>query len=391
MSRKQRYGKIKLEASLATRGGKNVGVYRKKNGKYVVSIYTGERYRSGRKKYHREEFSTKKEANQRYEELTKNSRQMKQVIPLDSKKTNNKPSKVLPFRKVAEDWLLIKESEVRKTTYDGYRIIVEKHLIPYFEDADIEDIEEMDVRRYFSSKSELSGTTRGHHFSVLRMILRSKDNHCMQNIKRPKGSSFEAEPIRKKDELEQFVEGFKDVIAYLPTYIGALTGMRHSEIAGLKWKDIDFERGLIRVRRSLHWEKDKKTGKRYYYIDDTKTKTSVRDIIVGKKIMVELKRVKEERGNQTPNDFVCLDTNGNPIYRCNTYDSFKRRAKKLGYPHLRFHDLRHSHATIAIHEEGAKPDSVQVRLGHSDVSTTLSIYTAKSAEQDAKIAEAFDF
>ena len=94
MLNNRRYGKMKLKASLATRGGKNVGVYRKKNGKYVVSIYTGERYPSGRKKYRREEFNTKKEATQRYEELTKNSQQMKQVIPIDSKKTNNKPSKV---------------------------------------------------------------------------------------------------------------------------------------------------------------------------------------------------------------------------------------------------------------------------------------------------------
>ena len=88
---------------------------------------------------------------------------------------------------------------------------------------------------------------------------------------------------------------------------------------------------------------------------------------------------------------MCLDTNGNQSIVAIPMILLKRRAKKLGYPFLRFHDLRHSHATIAIHEEGAKPDSVQVRLGHSDVSTTLSIYTAKSAEQDAKIAEAFDF
>ncbi len=107
--------------------------------------------------------------------------------------------------------------------------------------------------------------------------------------------------------------------------------------------------------------------------------------------MAELERVKKERGNQKPYDFVCLDTNGNPIYRCNTYDSFKRRAKKLGYLHLRFHDLRHSHATIVIQEEGARPDSVQVRLGNSHVSTTLSIYTARFVKQDAKIAKAFDF
>ncbi len=139
--------------------------------------------------------------------------------------------------------------------------------------------------------------------------------------------------------------------------------------------------------------KNKQTGERTYYIDKTKTRASTRDIIVGKRITAELERIKNERGgNQKPDDFVCIDTNENPIDRCNTYDAFKRRAKKLGYPpHLRFHDLRHSHATIAIQQLKMSARTVQLRLGHSSVTTTLGIYTAEFAAQDKEIGEAFDF
>lgn len=393
---KTNYDIIKTIASLAEEGGiEEMGIYKRGNKGWEIAIYTGERYANGRKKYHREFVKTKKEAIQRYGELMAELQDMKQTIQeiqVDLKRADNEQlPKSLPFAKAAKEWLLKKEFEVRKTTYEGYKIIVEKHLIPYFRDTDIASIEDIDVMEYFSSKSDLSGTTLGHHFSSLRMILRSKNNHCMQDIKRPRGSSFEAQPIRNKAELKQFVEGFKDNISYLPTYIAATTGMRLSEIAGLQWKDIDFQRGLIRVRRSLHWGKNKQTGERTYYIDKTKTRASARDIIVGKRITAELERIKNERGNQKPDDFVCIDTNENPIDRCNTYDAFKRRAKKLGYSHLRFHDLRHSHATIAIHEEGLDPASVQGRLGHGHVSTTLSTYTVKSVEQDRKIAAIFDF
>lgn len=101
--------------------------------------------------------------------------------------------------------------------------------------------------------------------------------------------------------------------------------------------------------------------------------------------------IKKERGSQKDNDFVCIDQFNRPINRQNIYDSFKKRAVKLGYPEIRFHDLRHSHATIAIQQLKMSARTVQLRLGHSSVTTTLGIYTAEFAAQDKEIGEAFDF
>lgn len=385
-----RYDIIRPVASLADRGGEEMGVYRRGKG-WEVSVDTGERYASGRKKYHRELVKTKKEALQREKELLEEFKQaMQQTVKEEMQKLqgSTQPASV-NFKEAAEEWLNMKKLEVKRTTFEGYQIIVEKHLIPYFRNMNIADITESEVRAYFAAKSELSSTTLRHHYSTLSMILRFKNNNCMLNIKRPRCSNFEAKVIDNIEELEELINNLKGTVAYLPAKFAALTGMRMSEIAGLQWRDLDFNNNILRVRRSLHWTiTNGKKGE--YYLDTTKTQSSVRAIFLSPKFVEELKELKENRQDKET-DFICRDTNNNPIFRKNIYDSFKRKVKKLSYSQLRFHDLRHSHATIAIHQFNVDAKTVQERLGHSTVTTTLSIYTAKSREQDKKVADAFDF
>lgn len=383
-----------VTASLATtQGGEEMGVYRRGDKGWEVSVDTGERYVSGRKKYHRELVKTKKEALQREKELLElYQEKTQQIIQEEIGKlfAAQQPESV-SFESATRDWLNTKKLEVRKTTYEGYEIIAKKHLIPYFNKTNIANISETDVRLYLAEKAEeLSSTTLRHHYSTLNMILKFKNNYCMMKIKKPKLSNFEAQVINDLAELQEFVKGFEGVIAYLPVRIAAATGMRLSEIAGLQWRDIDFKNSIIRVKRSLHYVRDNQNNL-YYYIDTTKTKTSIRVISVGRKLIQELAIIKEERGNQGDNDFVCVDTNGKPINRQNVYDSFKKRAIKLGYEKMRFHDLRHSHATVAIQQLKMSAKTVQRRLGHSTVNTTLNTYTANIEELDKEIGEKFDF
>lgn len=390
---KEEYGIIRPVASLATtQGGENMGVYRRGDKGWEVAVDTGERYKSGRKKYYRELVKTKKEAMQREKELLEEFKQvMQQTVREEMQNLQNKrqPSKIL-FKDAAIEWLSIKKLEVKRTTFEGYKIITKEHLIPYFDQIDVADIVETDIRVYLSEKSEtLSSTTLRHHYSVLNMILKSKNNYCMMKIKRPKLSSFEAQTIKDLKELQEFVKRFKGLVSYLPVRIAAATGMRLSEVAGLQWQDVDFKNNIIRVRRSLHYVRDNNNNL-YYYIDSGKTRLSLRPVSVGEKLIQELAIIKEERGDRD-SDFVCVDTCKQPINRQNIYDSFKKRAIKLGYEKMRFHDLRHSHATIAIQQLKMSAKTVQLRLGHSSVTTTLNTYTAEFAAQDREIAEKFDF
>ena len=391
---KTNYDIIKTIASLAEKGDiEEMGVYKREGKGWEVSIYTGDRYNNGRKKYYRELVKTKKEALQREKELLEEYQQKTQQIIQDelNRLLGVQQPVSASFEKAAKEWLNIKKLEVRKTTFESYRINTEVHLIPFFGEVNVAEITETDVRIYLAEKSaKLSSTTLRHHYSALSMILKHNKNYCMSAIKRPQVNNFEPEIIRDLNELKEFVKGFKDVTSYLATRIAAATGMRLSEVAGLRWRDIDFKNNIIRVRRSLHYDRDD-NNKLYYYIESTKNKTSARSISVGEGLIKELGKIKKERGNQKDNDYVCIDQFDRPVNRQNIYDSFKKRAIKLGYPNIRFHDLRHSHATIAIQQLKMSARTVQLRLGHSSVTTTLGIYTAEFAAQDKEIGEAFDF
>lgn len=388
------YDIIRPVASLAVQGGgkNDMGVYKREGRGWEVAVNLGDRYDNGRIKYYRELVKTKKEALEREKELIKEyKKETQQMIQEEIKKLQNKdlPDSI-NFKEAAEEWLNTKKLEVRLSTFEGYKVIVEKHLIPYFETRDVANIDESGVRSYLVEKSKiLSGTTLRHHYSTLNMILKFKSNYCMAGIKRPRASNFVANPIRNKKELEKLIGGLKGTVAYLPARIAAVTGMRHSEVAGLQWRDISFTDNIIRVRRTLHWAKNE-NGERFYYIEAPKTKRSRRSIIAGEKVIEELKTIKEARGDKDT-DYVCRDTRGRPIFKDNTFDSFRKRVSKIGYPNLRFHDLRHSHATILINEENVDAQTVQLRLGHSDISTTLAIYTAESREKDKEVAEKFNF
>lgn len=390
----QEYDIIRPVASLATtQGGEEMGVYRRGDLGWEVSVETGERYENGRKKYYRELLRTKKAAMKREKELIEEFKQaMQQVVreEMQNLQSEEQPSET-PFKDAAMEWLNSKRHLVKKTTYEGYRIITEVHLVAWFGKYRVAAINDTMINEYLAEKFEdLSSTTLRHHYSVLSMILRSKNNYCMLKIERPKVSDFEAQPIQKMAELKKLVKALGGVVAYWPSRVAALTGMRFSEIAALKWRDIDFEENTISIRRSLHWDTHKESGERYYYTTEPKTKYSRRTIAVSKSLTKDLKKLKNERRSAMKDDFVLLDQFGRPLNRHNIYDSFKKRVTRLGYQNLRFHDLRHSHATICINELGMDPQAVQLRLGHSSLTTTLSIYTAKSLERDRQIADEFD-
>ena len=159
--------------------------------------------------------------------------------------------------------------------------------------------------------------------------------------------------------------------------------MRLSEIAGLRWEDVSFKTGHITVSRSLHWKKENKI--RQWYIKSTKNGSSRRTIKISDKDIDVLKRFKEER-SASKGDFVCVDSNGNPLSAQTISPNFKARAKVRGYD-VSFHSLRHSHATILIQYYRKSINAVSRRLGHANVTTTLSIYASVLPQEDDDIAE----
>lgn len=155
--------------------------------------------------------------------------------------------------------------------------------------------------------------------------------------------------------------------------------MREGEVLGLTWDCVDFERGTITVNKQLQKEKIK-GGK--YYLAETKT-SKVRVLTPAQYVMSILKeeqiRQKENRlklGHMwdNPLNLVFTNTTGRYLAIVTVYKRFKKIVSEIGIPQARFHDLRHTYATLAL-QEGDDIKTVQTALGHSTVSTTLDIYS----------------
>jgi integrase len=174
----------------------------------------------------------------------------------------------------------------------------------------------------------------------------------------------------------------------------AFTGLRLSELLGLTWADVDFENGVVRVRKQLA-----KDGSRV----EPKTPQALRAVVLMPALGRVLRQVKEEAfavGRAHADDFVFASTTGTPMEVRNVRDRGLGRAITTagldddGKPHLRFHDLRHCFASMLI-SQGADVVFVSRQLGHANPSITLGVYahlfdSAKHAERhSAMLEEAF--
>ena len=167
--------------------------------------------------------------------------------------------------------------------------------------------------------------------------------------------------------------------------------MRRGEVLALRWKNIDFDRGVLRVVQSL--EQTKK-GLRF---KDTKT-SKVRAIVLPAYAVEELRRLKRLQAEellalgirQTGETLACCRADGEPLQPRSLTHQFTILSKDMtGVPRLRFHDLRHTHATQLL-ADGVHPKVAQERLGHSTITTTIDIYSHVTPTMQADAAARLD-
>lgn len=181
-----------------------------------------------------------------------------------------------------------------------------------------------------------------------------------------------------KEEVKQFLSSFEEGDRYRIIFVLAIyTGMRRGEILGLRWKDINFETGQISISQILAFKGKLKDG--------AKTSAGNRSIAMSPYVMSELKkhrliieREKRWRINQNEeyedNDLVVCQPNGKPMSWSNFHKFWQRRLIKSGVRPIRFHDLRHTCATLLL-SAGVHPKVVQELLGHSSIKVTLDLYS----------------
>lgn len=199
-----------------------------------------------------------------------------------------------------------------------------------------------------------------------------------------------------KDELEKLLEVFKGDRLELVINIAAHYGLRRGEIIGLKWDSIDFENKTITIRRKITGSHKNGMGE-YLHIDsELKTESSVRTLPLIPRIEKMLRERKEleeyysellgDDFDRTFDGFVCRDNTGKLITPYYASHHFKFVIKKAGMKQIRFHDLRHSCASLMV-ANGVPMKVVQEWLGHATYSTTANYYSHLEYDSKRESAE----
>ena len=175
-------------------------------------------------------------------------------------------------------------------------------------------------------------------------------------------------------EINSFFDAEKDMKYGIFFRLAIFSGARQGELLGLKWSDVDWENSQIHIQRTFN-------NQRWY---DTKTEASNREIDLGPAMMKALKSWKLAC---PPNDLDLIFPNesGHPINHNNMVNRhFNPALKKAGIERIRFHDLRHTYASLLI-EQGENIKYIQTLLGHSSPTVTWNVYAhlMKPVNQDA--------
>jgi integrase len=295
------------------------------------------------------------------------------------------------FADYVKYWLKEAKIKVDKVTYQHYEAEVNTHIFPYFKQLDIKliDVTRQVLQKYFIEKYEngridgtggLSPTTLKHHRNVINQSLNLaiQNNLILQNpcrfVSLPKTERYNYE-FFNLEEINEFLNAIKNERLY-PLYVVTATyGLRKSEVLGIKWDSIDFTNNMLTIKHT------RVEGREVVEKDKTKNQSSYRSFPLSED-MVDLficlkndeRTNKKLFGNEyIKNDYVFKMENGEP-YRPN-YIS-KKHSKILnqyGFKHIRFHDLRHSCASL-LNAQGFTLKDIQEWLGHSDIQTTANTY-----------------
>ncbi len=179
---------------------------------------------------------------------------------------------------------------------------------------------------------------------------------------------------------------------YVLFYLAVYTGMRQSELLALRWSDIDLTMAEISVSRSMH-----RLLTHEVIFRGTKTAKSSRTVALSPSTCAVLRQHLENEmalcgrlGIPFTNDRLVFSTpDGTPLIAATVRQAWRRLTKRLGFQNIRFHDLRHTHASLML-KQGVHPKIVQERLGHSTIATTLDTYSHVTPGLQRKAAEAFD-
>jgi integrase len=297
----------------------------------------------------------------------------------------------LTLAQYLEQWLRdYAKATVSARTYERYEEIVTKHLTPALGKHLLARLTPLQVQGYYTQalasgrrdgKGGLSKQTVLHHHRLLHTALAQAvrwqlvARNVAEAVEPPRPDELETAvvDVEAAGRLLEIASGGR---LYLPVLLTLMTGMRLGEVLGLRWEDVDLKNGVLRVRQALEQTRAGLAFKA------PKTHRSKRPVALPSLLVDALvwhrgeqERVRTLLGSAWQEyGLVCSREDGAPWPPKLLSKAFEHLASRAGMPEVRFHDLRHSHASQLL-QQGIPLKVVSERLGHARASTTLDIYS----------------
>lgn len=290
---------------------------------------------------------------------------------------------------VKDSWLPMTEMRVKPSTFHSYRRNLEIHVLPAIGSRPLQQVTPLMLNALYSKlQSEGSGngvlsakTVRYIHTTIHKALEDAVDagvlaKNVAERAKPPRPSRRATGKVGSWEchELAQFLESLKGERLAAVWRLAAMTGMRRGEVLGLRWCDVDLDAARLSVRQAV-------VAVAYSVIESTPKSHNARVIDLDRETVDTLRAYRQQQlaeqaewsGAYEHHDLVAARENGTPIHPHSFSQTFERLVRRAGVRKIRLHDLRHTHATLAL-KAGVPVKVVSERLGHESPAFTLKQY-----------------
>lgn len=305
-------------------------------------------------------------------------------------------------------WLAVTKDNIRESTYSNYYNNIHRRIAPYFQKQGIylKDLKPSDIQEYYAylkkTRHVKNKTIIIQHSNINLALNYAVVNDLItenpaKKVKLPKKEKYIA-AVYNEEEVTQLFKAIKGDPIELAIILGAYYGLRREEILGLKWNAIDFNNNTITIQHTV--TRCTIEGKSTVLANNsTKSKASYRVLPMTealKRLLMDkynsqkyLMKVCMEAYNWQYKDYVNVDKQGNLLKPDYLTQHFALILKKYELKKIRFHDLRHTCASL-LYSKKIDIKRIQEWLGHEDISTTMNIYTHlayHTKEESAEVIE----
>jgi integrase len=355
------------------------GSIRRRGATWTVTVDVGQ-VQGKRKQLTKGGFTTKREAQAWRDE---------QAVRL-AKGEYVAPSR-LTYGAFLDTWLAGIRNTIRPATFESYERMLRIHVVPRLGHIPLQGLGPERLNALYSELLQ-GGRLSPRSVQYVHVIIHRSLRDAVRWGKVTRNVSDMADPPKGKSNRNMATWTGKELFAFLgqlqgdtlhaPILLAATTGMRRGEVLGLRWSDVDLDQGRVTVRQTMTAIRDVDTGRHVIVTGEPKTAKSRRSVPLPAQTVAALRAHRKVQAQQrlmagpgwTDHGLVFGEPNGQPIHPDRFRERFEYRVAKSKLPRIRFHDLRHTYATLAL-QAGVHAKVVSEILGHSSIGITLDVYS----------------